>query len=113
MQFTDSDKQVLEKVRRQHRLWLQFRGFVLAGYALGTLVSLAIFAALCLAEIGAVKDPDRSSSLKVVAIVALWAPLAMGICFSCAIGLGLVIGRWNTPSRELLLRLAKEHEDKN
>ena len=113
MQFTEADKQVLAKVRRQHRLWIRFRGFILAGYALGTLVSLALFAALCLAEIGAVKDPDPSSSLKVVAIVALWAPLALSVCFSCAVGLGLVIGRWNTPSRELLLRLAEEHEAKN
>ena len=113
MQFTEADKQLLARVRRRQRLWLRFRGILVVGYALGTLISLAVFAALCLAEVGAVKDPERSSSLKVVAIVAVWAPLALGICFSCAIGLGLVIGCWNTPTRELLLRLAEEHENKD
>src|SRR5690242_20725622 len=105
MQFTEADKQVLAKLRRRHGLWLRFRGAFLAVYAVGTLLSLAIFAALCLAEIGAVKDADQTSALKVVAIVAVWAPLALAICFSCAIGLGIVIGRWNPPSRQLLLRL--------
>jgi hypothetical protein len=113
MKFTEADKQVLAKVRRRYRLWLRFRGAFLAIYALGMVISLAVFIALGLAEVGAVADPERSSSLKVVAIVALWAPFALAICFSCAIGLGTVIGRWNAPSRELLLRLAEEHEDKN
>ncbi len=95
MQLTEADKLVISKVRRQQRLWLRLRGFVVAGYA-----------ALCLAEIAAVKDPDQSSSLKVVAIVAVWAPLALGVCFSCAIGLGVVIGHWSTPLIGALCRWA-------
>ena len=113
MHFTETDKQLLAKVKRKHHAWLKWRRALLILYALGTLLGLGMFGAVCLALMGAMNLPDRQESLKVVAIAAVGAPISLAICFPCAIGLGFVIGAWNIPSRELLVRLAEAHEDKN
>ena len=112
MPFTEADKELLAGLRRRHRAWLRFRRVFLLFFALGTILFLAVFLALCLADLGAVAQPERSSSVKVVAIVAIWAPLSLALCSACAVGLGIVLARWNIPSRELLLRLLEEHEGK-
>ena len=111
MQFTEADKQLVAKVKRKHRAWLRFRRVFLVVFALGTALFLAVFVALCLGDMGAVAQPERSSSVKVVAIVAIWAPLSLALGTLCALGLALVLACWNIPSRELLLRLAEEHEN--
>jgi hypothetical protein len=113
MHFTEADQQLLAKVRRKHHAWLKWRRALLTLYALGTLLGLGMFASVSLALMGAMNLPDLKESLKVVAIAAVWAPVSLAICVPCATGLGFVIGLWNIPSRELLLRLAEEHEDKN
>jgi hypothetical protein len=111
MQFTEADKQLLAKVKRKHHAWLKWRRALLTVYALGTILGLGMFIAVCLALIGALNLPDMKACLKVVAIAAVWAPFSLAICVPCATGLGLVIGMWNIPSRELLIRLAEEHEN--
>jgi ABC-type sulfate transport system permease subunit len=109
MQFTDGDRKLLAKVRRQDQLWRRFRGLIIAANSIGLLLFLAALVAGGLVALAALVEPDPKAAIKDAVFVAFCVPASLGGCMVCAWSLGNAIGRWSFPGRELLLRLAEDH----
>src|SRR6267142_1917270 len=108
MQFTEADKKLLATVRHRRQIWLRLRWIMLIISSAGMIISLVVFIFCYLAAIAVLSEPDLKTTVKTVAVLAMGASVCSAFLLSFAALLGSVIGRWKSPTMDLLLRLAEE-----
>jgi hypothetical protein len=103
MQFTEADRKLLARVKHNHEVWRRFRWVSLALNSAGALACSVLFSWLVLTAL----RPESEATLRVA---LLGAPVSFSVALVLTANAAFAIGRWTVPSRELLLRLAEEHE---
>jgi hypothetical protein len=110
MRLTDEDRKLIARLRAKEQKWRRIRKPMLIVVSLGLLFFLACLLLTALSAFAALAEPDPRTATKAAVLIAFWAPLSTCGTLICAGQLGAIIGRWSVPWRELLLRLAEEHE---
>ena len=103
MQFDETDRQLMAKVRRNRQKWQWLRWVVLVVASLGAITGLLL--EYILADMAAHTD-DIHFGFYLTGMASMFLSSA----FAWTMIVGAVIGLWRNPTRDLLLRIAEKIE---